>query len=69
MSSNPTTGLLDLDFTKVRYDPACDGVNGTLAESSTTIKVMNFVLGVTETLSLAGVQLNEIYNPVAPLSY
>ena len=69
VSSNPTTGLLDLDFTKVRYDPACEAVQGTLAESPTTMNVMNFRLGVTETLALVGVQLNAIFNPVAPITY
>jgi hypothetical protein len=37
VSSNPTTGLADLDFTKVRYDAACEGLKGTLAESSSSI--------------------------------
>jgi hypothetical protein len=42
VSSNPTIGLADLDFTKVRYDSECEAVKGKLAESPTTIEEMNF---------------------------
>jgi hypothetical protein len=69
VSSNPTTGLVDLDLTKVRYDPACEGMKGKLAETSTSMEVMNFEIGVTETLSLVGVQLNALYTPSTPIKY
>jgi len=69
-SSDPTTtGFADLDFTQVRYDPECEAVQGTLAESPTTMEVMKFRIGVTETLALVGVQLDAIFNPVAPITY
>lgn len=69
VSSNPTTGLADLDLIKVRYDPACDGVKGTLAETSTTMEVINFEIGITETLSLVGVQQNALFTPSTPITY
>jgi hypothetical protein len=69
-SSNPsTTGYAELDFTKVRYDPDCEAVTGTLAESPTTMEVLKFRIGVTETLALVGVQLDAIFNPTAPITY
>lgn len=69
VSSNPTTGLVDLDLTKVRYDPECEGMKGKLAETPTSMEVMNFEIGVTETLSLVGVQLNALYTPSTPIKY